>query len=206
MIPLNILSLFSISISIPIIPLRPNFQSDWMNKFESVGCWLDSVESNPESLLSIIKCLEIAKERGYPHVFIFENNVDIEDLFSPTVIEKINLAIEKNPSWKLLYFDSFSFFIVRDVSYQEAILYFQSLYVQSKMNKTNNSDSNPIPEEWYSVCELSTVQNPLIRSLEPLTNQKLVKHDFTFAKPVLQKSQSGVFNNLKRLNVKNSIK
>ena len=83
--------------------------------------------------------------------------------------------------------------------YQEAILYFQYL-------KTNNSDSNPIPEEWYSVCELSTVPNPLIRSLEPLTNQKLVKHDFTFSKPVLQKSQSGVFNNLKRLNVKNSIK
>lgn len=199
MIPLNILSLFSISISIPIIPLRPNFQSEWMNKFESVGCWLDSIESNPESLLSIIKCLEIAKERGYPHVFIFENNIDIDDLFSPTVIEKINLAIEKNPSWKLLYFHSFSFLIVRDVSYQEAIFYFQSL-------KTNNIDSNPIPEEWYSVCELSTVPNPLIRSLEPLTNQKLVKHDFTFAKPVLQKSQSGVFNNLKRLNVKNSIK
>ena len=203
MIPLNILSLFSISISIPIIPLRPNFQTDWMNKFESVGCWLDSIESNPES---IIKCLEIAKERGYPHVFIFENNIDIDDLFSPTVVEKINLAIEKNPSWKLLYFDSFSFFIVRDVSYQEAILYFQSLYVQSKMNKKNNSDSNPIPEEWYSVCELSRVPCPLIRSLEPLANHKLVKHDFIFAKPVLQKSQSGVFNNLKRLNVKNSTK
>ena len=196
MIPLNILSLFSISISIPIIPLRPNFQSEWLNKFESVGCWLDSIESNPES---IIKCLEIAKERGYPHVFIFENNIDIDDLFSPTVVEKINLAIEKNPSWKLLYFDSFSFFIVRDVSYQETILYFQSL-------KTNNSDSNPIPEEWYSVCELSRVPCPLIRSLEPLANHKLVKHDFIFAKPVLQKSQSGVFNNLKRLNVKNSTK
>jgi len=175
----HILSLFSISLSIPIIARHPSFQQEWFTKFWDIGgCWTESIQSTTDT--ACIDCLEISQQRNYPHVFIFENNIDIQYLFSPEILEKISDTIEKHPNWKLLYFHDFSFFIVREISYSEAIQYFndfrQSIPPTSLLNLKTPSQ---IPTEWYSVCELKTVQNPVI----PLIEQSTIKHNFSFAKP-----------------------
>ena len=190
--PTPILSLFSFSLSIPILSqVRPTFQQEWNRHLSEVGCWIETVQSKDEPLLSRIHCLELAQNRNYPHVFIFENNLKIEELFSPTTLEKIKDTIEKNPNWNLLFFSplgSFSFFIVREESYNSAIQYFQTMYINYKMGKP----SPDIPTEWYHIVDIITENIPILQT--ETMNKPLLKTDFAFAKPSLNKTQNIAMN------------
>lgn len=188
----KILSLFSISLSIPILSqVRPTFQQEFNSYLSDiVGNWTETVQPKNDPLLSRIHCLELAQERNYPHVFIFENNLKIEELFSPTTLEKIKDRIEKNPDWNLIFFSppsSFSFFIVREESYSIAIQYFQTIYINSKMGKP----SPPIPTGWYHIHDIGTENIPILQT--EIVN-KPSKIDFAFAKHSLNKTQGTALN------------